>query len=131
MLLLLKFIHYLGFSIGLGCGLSAIVCGLMLKAEPAVAAPIVKRLGRLSFSGLVLLWITGPWLYSSLYPAGAGVTFILKMIVVVALTLAALTLQYLILKGPTAASPTTRLRVSLFANGCSALAILLALIAFG
>lgn len=131
MLITLKILHYLGFSVGVGSSVSAIIVSLMLKSEPAIAGPVLKRLGRVSFSGLIVLWITGLWLYSSLYSGGLGPYFTAKMIAVAGLTCAALLLQYFILKGPTSASPSTRLRVSLLANAFSVLAIIFALLTFG
>lgn len=89
----LLILHLLGFALGLSVPFANIImAGLIDEAAPA-ERPILGRfpfrVARLGSIGLVLLWITGPWLLFAKYGGFAGVpwTFHVKLTAVVILTL--------------------------------------------
>jgi uncharacterized membrane protein len=93
------FLHLLGLMMGAGGGFgSMIVMRGALNIPPEQAAPVRSlgpALGRFSTIGLILMLITGPALVSMKYGGFGGLPslFWVKMIFVVSLTLAAITLE--------------------------------------
>jgi hypothetical protein len=92
-------LHLLGLMMGAGGGFgSMIVMRGALKMPPEQAGPargLGPALGRFSTIGLILMLITGPALVSMKYGGFGGLPslFWVKMIFVVSLTLAAITLE--------------------------------------
>jgi hypothetical protein len=93
------FVHLLGLMMGAGGGFgSMIVMRGALKMAPEQAGPVRSlgpALGRFSSAGLVLMLITGPMLVLMKYGSFSGLSplFWVKMVFVVSLTSAALTLE--------------------------------------
>jgi len=93
------FLHLLGLMMGAGGGFgSMIVMRGALKMPPEQAGSVRglgPALGRFSTIGLILMLITGPALVSMKYGGFGGLPplFWVKMIFVVSLTLAAITLE--------------------------------------
>ena len=98
-----KLLHLIGLLAGLGFGLANIVILLRLpqaSPEARTALQALQKLnGRIAFGGIILLWISGIWLY---YAAYAGVVlrwpFYVKIAVAVVLTIAAAYAQWMVLR---------------------------------
>lgn len=132
MLATLKILHFLALAIGLGGGLANLVIGQMAGAEGApVTRPIQKRIGRIAFGGLLLLWITGLWMVSLSYALGdLPLWFWIKMLVVLAMTAAAVTAQLALLR-PGPDTPAKLRKLGLIVSGAATLAVVLAVLSFG
>jgi len=132
MLATLKILHLLALAIGLGGGIANLVIGRMAGAEGApVTRPIQKRIGRIAFGGLLLLWITGIWMVSLSYTLGdLPLWFWIKMLVVLAMTAAAVTAQVALLR-PGPDTPAKLRKLGLIVSGAAALAVGLAVLSFG
>lgn len=129
MLILLKSLHLLALAIGLGLGVAGLVIGAMSKS-PEVTRPIQRRLSRIAFAALILLWITGLWMVAQGYTfATLSLWFWLKMVVVVAMTGAAVTAQVLLL-WPRPDTPALLKKLTHIVAGSAALAVILAVLAF-
>ncbi len=136
---ILKIIHFISFSIGIGGGIANAILGAkMAGLEPEAAAKIglaARLIGRLSFGGLILLWITGLAMLSLAYDGWSGlpVTFWLKIAFVVVLTIAASFAQLLVLgaqlKGRPP-SPASMAKLGMIVTGSAVVAVILAVIAF-
>ena len=101
MLIALKALHLLGLVLGLGFGLANIVImrrmpGVPQDARPAMAA-LQKFNSRMGFGGIIILWVTGLWLFLAKY-AGASLSgaFHAKLAAVVVLTGLAAWAQWLL-----------------------------------
>ena len=135
----LLIIHYLAFSVGIGGGLANMLIGIQMRgAEPATAAALGglrARIGRASFIGLVLLWLTGLWMFFG-YAGGlasASAWFWLKMIAVLGLTAAALRIQAVALAAQRSGSPpdpALMRRLGMASGLAAVLAVIFAVIAF-
>lgn len=137
--LTLKIIHLLGLAAGLGFGLANVVAMQRMASTPEAARPalaaLIKLNGRIAFGGIVLLWLTGLWLYLTKY-AGAplGAAFHAKLTVVVVLTALAAYAQWLLLRAERTGTPPPANIMRLISRTVPALAIaavVLAVIAFG
>jgi lysylphosphatidylglycerol synthetase-like protein (DUF2156 family) len=132
MLAILKILHFLALAIGLGGGAANLVIGNMAGAEGApVTRPIQKRIGRVSFGALLLLWITGIWML------GLGwrleylpPLFWIKIIVVLVMTVAAVTAQVALLR-PGPDTPAKLKKLGLMATSAAGLAVVFAVLSFG
>jgi uncharacterized membrane protein len=93
MILLLKILHVLAFTAGIGGSLANLVVIRAASTSSAEAAKalrgVIPRIGMLSVHSLALLWITGPLLLWLSYDWGKGLGpfFHAKMAGVVLLTL--------------------------------------------
>jgi len=93
------FLHLLGLMMGAGGGFgSMIVMRGALKMTPEQAGPVRSlgpALGRFSFAGLILMWITGVALAFLKYGGFSGLPqlFWVKFAFVLSLTAAAITLE--------------------------------------
>ncbi|WP_346910316.1 hypothetical protein [uncultured Roseibium sp.] len=97
MITLLKLLHILAFTAGVGGGLANLLVLRAAMAADADAAKILRgimpRIATMSFHAVILLWITGPLLLWLAYSGGAGLAplFHLKMLSVVLLTVVSVT----------------------------------------
>lgn len=138
MLELVKIIHFLSFSAAIGAGLANVMAGYRLMSLPPEAMPRIGafrlRLGLIATIGLGLLWLTGLWLIalegSSVLSNGL---FLLKLLVVIALTAVSVLANMTILKARRAGTPPDAARMKLLGHAGPALAVLaliLAVLAF-
>ena len=141
MFLALKIIHFLSFSVGIGGGVAAGILGARLRnaeASTQVAmGPVQKRIGQLSFVGLVLLWVTGVLMFLMKYGVGGlwnmDSFFWWKIAAAVILTLCSLRLQTLAYNAAKAGKAPPPKRMAMFgmlATMSAVVALALAVIAF-
>lgn len=129
MLTTIKIIHYLSFAIGIGGGAANLVIAMTVGPEaPKLAGLTGKRLSRVSFSSIVLLWITGVWL-ATLGGWSYGPVFWVKMLAVVAMTVFAITVQVMLLN-PKPDTPQKLKTLGKLVLGSAVLSVILATIAF-
>ena len=129
-MLTLKAPHILALATGLGLGLANLVIGAM-SADPAITRPIQKRLSRVAFAALIVLWITGIWMAVIAYTLSTlPFWFWVKILVVLAMTAAAVTAQVALFR-PGPDTPARLKRLTHIVTGSAALAVILAVIAFG
>ena len=126
-------LHLLAMAVGLGGSVANAVIGAMAGPEnPALAGRLQKRIGRIAFAALILLWVTGVALV--MYGPGAGTLslwFWVKMLAVLALTGAAVTMQVAILTfGPERRAALAR-PLGMIMAGSATLAVVFAVLAFG
>jgi uncharacterized membrane protein len=139
MLPTLKALHLLGLVVALGFGLANIVAMQRTPIAPEAARPtmaaLMKLNSRIAFAGIVLLWLTGLWLYFSKYSgATLGGAFHAKLTVVVVLTVLATYAQWLILCAERSGAPPPANIMRLIGRSVPALAVaavVLAVIVFG
>ncbi|MCP5085768.1 MAG: hypothetical protein GY952_03040 [Rhodobacteraceae bacterium] len=136
---ILKAIHFLSFSIGIGGGVANALLGAKLaQAEPETAvkfAPVARLVGRLSFLGLILLWLTGGAMLSLAYDGWTGlpVMFWIKIGCVVVLTVAATLAQLMVLGAQVRKRPPNPARMAklgMVITGSAVLAVVFAVLAF-
>ncbi len=128
-MLTLKILHLIALAIGLGLGIANILIGAMSSA-PDITRPIQKRISRVAFAALILLWITGIWMVTSAHPLSTlPLWFWIKILVVIAMTAAAITAQIALLRP----RPDTPARVKTLGNivtGSACLAVIFAVLSF-
>ena len=131
MIATLKILHFLALAIGLGGGVASAIVGAKITANnPATGAPVQKLLGRMAFAALIVLWITGIWLYRTLYPGAVpSPWFWIKMAAVLVLTAAALAAQYTAFN-PGPDTPARMKRLGMITTGAAALSVIFAGLAF-
>ena len=130
-MLTLKALHILALAAGLGLGLANLVIGAM-SADPAITRPIQKRLSRVAFAALIVLWITSVWMAVIAYTLSTlPFWFWVKILVVLAMTAAAVTAQVALIRAPDPETPARLKRLTHIVTGSAALAVILAVIAFG
>jgi uncharacterized membrane protein len=110
MLLTLKALHLLGLVMGLGFGLANIVVMQRMASQPEAARPalagLMKLNSRIAFGGVILLWLTGLWLYFTKYAGSAlGGAFHAKLTLVVVLTALAAYAQWLFVRSTHTGTP--------------------------
>ncbi|WP_204113085.1 hypothetical protein [Shimia biformata] len=92
MLLLLKLVHFLAFSIAVGASLANVIAGKRLAPlMPEGAASVIPfraRLGQIATICLIALWLSGLALVATTHGAGlwSNGWFLLKIALVLALT---------------------------------------------
>jgi len=92
MLIILKIIHFLAFSLAVGASLANVVAGKRLAAlMPEAAAtvmPLRAKRGQIATVGWILLWITGLWLAWAKYDSSlwSYCWFLVKMALLLSLT---------------------------------------------
>jgi hypothetical protein len=138
MLVLVKIIHFLSFSIGIGGGVANMLIGIKTRGAPAEAIPLLrglqKAVGRLAFVMIVLLWLTGIYMiYARGGPDGFGAVFWLKILAVVVLTVASGAANYFSMtaarRDPAKLGPLMA-KIGMTATGSAILALILAIAAF-
>lgn len=94
---ILKLIHVLAFSAGFGGSIAGAVVGIRSAKADASLRPafggIQVILGRIGFACIVLLWITGLWMFFRAYHGDAadlGLPFAIKMLAVIVATIGSL-----------------------------------------
>jgi len=135
----LKTLHLLGLVLGLGFGLANIAIARRMPATPEAARPELMQLqklySRVAFAGVILLWISGLWLFYAKYlDADLGGAFHAKLALVVVLTVLAAYAQWLLLRaGQTGSQPpaNTMRMISRAVPALAATSAVLAVIAFG
>jgi len=132
MLAALKILHILALAIGLGGGVVNLVIGHMAGEDGApVTRPIQKRIGRMAFGGLLILWITGIWMLALNYGLDdLALWFWVKMLVVLAMTAAAVTAQVALLR-PGPETPAKLRKLGIIISGAATLAVIFAALSFG
>ena len=74
MLLLAKFLHFLGLMLAAGAGFGSMVTARQIRRTVGVPTPQLAALrpifAGLALAGVVLLWLTGLWLYIGKYAGG-------------------------------------------------------------
>lgn len=94
MIATLKIVHFLALAVGLGGGVANAVMAAMGGKAREVVGPMQARIGQLGFGAVVLLWLTGLWLFASGQTLGTvGLMFWLKILAVLVLTAAAVANQ--------------------------------------
>jgi uncharacterized membrane protein len=133
-----KSLHLLGLVMGLGFGMANIAIMWRLPAAAAEAKPTLMQLqkfnGRVAFAGVILLWITGLWLFYAKYlGVNLGGVFHAKLAFVVALTVLAAYAQWVLLRAGQTGSPPPANTMRMIGHAVPALAAtsaVLAVIAF-
>lgn len=99
---ILKLIHVLSFSVGFGGSVATAVVGIRAaRADPSARpafAGVQMILGRIGFVCIILLWITGLWMFYGRYHGDAadlGLPFALKILAVIVATIASFSAQYI------------------------------------
>lgn len=88
----LKLLHILAFCVAVGGGVASMILGIRAaKADDAARMVLrggMKAIGTGSFFAILLLWVTGLWLWAGAYgfDAALGGLFHTKLLVVVAIT---------------------------------------------
>lgn len=71
MLVLAKFLHFLGLMLGAGAGFGSMIVARQIRASAGVPTPQLAALrplfAHMGAIGIGLLWLTGLWLYLSKY----------------------------------------------------------------
>lgn len=71
MLLLAKFLHFLGLMLGAGAGFGSMIVARQIRASAGVPTPQLAALrplfARMGAIGIIILWVSGLWLYLSKY----------------------------------------------------------------
>lgn len=90
MLVLLKIIHFLSFSAGIGIGIANMVIGIRAaraSGEAETALRMVQPvLGRIGLVAVILLWATGLWMWQGYADGRTDTLFLIKLGFVVILT---------------------------------------------
>lgn len=90
-----KLIHILCFCVAIGGGVASMILGIRAaRADEAARTALrggMKAIGTAGFSAIVLLWLTGVWLWAGVYgfDAPLGVLFHAKLAAVLGLTILA------------------------------------------
>lgn len=140
MLVLLKAIHFLSFTVAIGAGISNLLLGARLTVFPPQAMPPLVGfrlfLGKLSTIGLILLWLTGIWMVTATHGFGVfeNSAILLKLAFVVVLTILSIVANMTVAKAKKLGTPPDASRMKRLGFGSQAMAILaliLAIVAFG
>ncbi|MFZ2101934.1 MAG: hypothetical protein WAU86_15350 [Oricola sp.] len=137
--IVVKIIHFLSFSVGIGGGVAAALIGARASRAPAEAVPVLrglqKTIGRIAFAAVVLLWLTGGYMVEAIKGgwSNLGTAFWLKIAAVVVLTAASATAQYMVLtiarRDPRRTGPTMA-KIGMTATSAAIAALIFAVIAF-
>ena len=110
MFMLMKFLHFLGLVLGAGAGLGSMVVARQIRQSPGAPVPQLMALrpvfARVSLAGVLLLWVTGLWLYLAVYrgtPLGGG--FHAKLAFATLLLAAGITINVVISRARAAGAP--------------------------
>jgi len=129
MLETLKIIHFLALAVGLGGGVANAIVGAKITSQaPPLGGPVQRLLGRLSFVALIVLWLTGLWMAFGTTGLDGSVWFWIKIIVVLAMTTAAVAAQVAQMRGT--ATPDLMKKLGMGITAGAALAVVFAVLAF-
>lgn len=139
MLLAIKIFHFIGLSLLLGGGIcNGVVLGKAGTSDDAAKSALrsaSRRLGQITFIGLLILWGTGVYMVSNGYGTGSGfqTLFWAKLVVVVLLSISALAAQFYSIMAMFRGSRTPRekvIRLTAITTLLTLLALVLAVWAF-
>ena len=135
---LLKILHFWALAAGLGFGLAGLVMMAMAKgAAPEAGAVVTKtraRLAQLSGAAIVVLWITGLWMWLTVYGGVVGPWLAVKLLGVLALTGVSAYMNFALhraARGGPRPVPARMAHLAKVAAGLAALIVVLAVLAFG
>lgn len=135
---LLKILHFWALAAGLGFGLAGLVMMAMAKgAAPEAGAVVTKtraRLAQLSGAATVVLWITGLWMWLTVYGGVVGPWLAVKLLGVLALTGVSAYMNFALYRaarGGPRPVPARMAQLAKVAAGLAALIVVLAVLAFG
>jgi len=134
-MLTLKLIHILAFCVAVGGGVASMVLGIRAaKADDAgrlVLRGGMKAIGTGSFYAIIVLWITGLWLWAGVYGFGAplGGLFHAKLAAVVGIT-ALVGFNFVAPRMGKAVAPKTARVIGVSTLSLAIIAIALALMVF-
>lgn len=136
-MLILKIIHLLAVATGVGFGVAGLLIAGWVAGKPPAQMPMVPmirmRLGQLGFISLLVLWITGLWMYFAHYETVTmPIAFHLKLGAATLLLLISATLQVVMLRAKRAGTPPPPFAAGAakVATASALLALILAVIAF-
>ncbi len=90
MLSLLKFVHFLSLAAGIGIGIANMVLGIRAAAAEGPVMGALRSaqgvLSKIALAAIVLLWITGFWMWQAFYGGDASALFTAKIAAVIVLT---------------------------------------------
>ncbi|MGY3439620.1 MULTISPECIES: hypothetical protein [unclassified Marinovum] len=134
---LLKILHFWALAAGLGFSLAGLVMMAMSKgAAPEAGAVVMKtraRLAQLSGAAIVVLWITGLWMWLTVYSGAMGQWLAFKLLCVLALTCVSAYMNFVIYRaarGGPRPVPARMAYLAKVAAGLAALIVVLAVLAF-
>lgn len=140
MLIAIKFLHFLGLSMLLGGGIAnGIILGKAGTSDDAGRAPlraVQRRIGQVTFVGLLFLWVTGGYLVTATFGGWSGLptVFWAKLVLVLILSISALAAQIYSIMAIFSGSRTPRvkvIRLTAITTLVGFVALLLATMAFG
>ena len=140
MIAVVKIIHFLSFSVGIGGGVASALIGMRMRAAGADVLPTLqslqKNLGRLSFAAIILLWITGTYMVFAIFGGFENLpsSFWIKILFVAILTAAALGLQvtaFRAAKSGAMPTPSVMATLGMTVNLAALLALIFAVYTFG
>lgn len=134
----IKILHYLAMASGVGFGLASLVIARVgAGADPAALPALMKirmRLGQGAFLSLLVLWLTGLWLWQSLHGGALSGLLGAKIAVVILLTGVSGWMNILSLRaarGGPRPDPARMAQMGKAATALAVLAVILAGLAFG
>lgn len=132
-------VHFLAFGVAFGGGVASYVVKMHMSGTPPETIPhfgaLRGKLGRVSFVGLIFLWITGIWLVVSIYSGtdGLNALFSLKIAIVLVLTACAVLAQYYAITAARNRTPPPMAKLNLLGQaitGLAAVAVIFAVASF-
>lgn len=97
MMALVKFLHFVGLMAGAAAGIANMMIAVQAmrsKGDKSDLFALRRRLSNMGLGAILLLWITGVWLYASKWQfAALGPAFIIKIIAATLLLAAVFTLN--------------------------------------
>ncbi len=137
MLIALKIIHFMSLAAGIGIGISSMILGIRAARSegPAIGALRSAQgvLGRVAFGAIILLWITGIWMWQAYRGGVTNVSFDAKIAFVVLLTALSLTMTVkgiIFARGGAPIDPIFAKRMGMTMGLMGFLAVTMAVIAF-
>lgn len=90
MLIALKTIHFMSLAAGIGIGISSMILGIRAARSEGAAIGALRSaqgvLGRVALGAIILLWITGIWMWQAYHGGATSLSFTAKIVFVVVLT---------------------------------------------
>ncbi len=129
MLVVLKFLHFISFSVAIGGGIANMIVGIRAsRLEPQAAVPLrlaQGAIGKASTLSLIVLWITGLWMWATVYAgqAALGTAFHVKMAAVLVLTAISINLNVSVMRALKANKPPSVQLVKISGMGMAAMAL--------
>lgn len=137
MLILMKMLHLFGLMLGAGGGMGSMFLAMQARRldgpPPPALAALRRRFGMAGFIGILLLWVTGLWMWLSVYDGALlGPAFVLKL-VVAAFILGVGIFGFVAMQRATPGSPPPALlrRLGPLSGVAAYLAVALAVLVFG